>query len=224
MASSRSRNLIVLVFVLTLGMTGHARAEVSRCASIDDPRLMMKCYAELNAEMLERKAARRTKSGPFVLIATDERASWQLRADSLTRDGWGRLSLRLYASRFWVRAVDKQDAVRYEDLRPSLLLRCAGGAMSGYMVWGVFLGVEQAKITFRYDDEPAQAILAPVSLNQERIQPLTESRLIHRITEMFTKNNLTASVTPMGGDPIAVAFNLRNLEIAIAPLRESCDW
>ena len=220
------RMLALLVSLVVGGATASLQAEaaVSKCAAINVPSLLLKCYDKLTKEREAGATTRAKKKSPFVLIRSDWESGWQLIAAGLTGDRWQRLNLRVYSKHFWVRSDDKRDIANVEDLRPSLWFRCINGKMSGFINWGIFLDVEKARIVFRYDDEPAQAAMVQVSKDHKKIESLSEDRVIFRIKEMFGKSKLTARVTPQGGKPLAVTFKISGLESAIKPLRKSCNW
>lgn len=201
-----------------------AYAEVSECVTYDDPKRLMECYRRL---LMEKDTQQdRPRSGPYILIKSedDRETGWSLSASEMTPSGWRNLSLRTYAKNLWVRSEDQADAQRFEDLRPSIWIRCIDGTMSGFMDWGVFLDVRNARVAFRYDDEPVQAAVPHISEDRQRIEPISEDRLIQRITELFGKRRMVAQVTPQGENPLAVEFDVYGLEQAIAPLRAACSW
>jgi hypothetical protein len=199
-------------------------AELSECAVIENPQALLDCYERLTRQWLATRPRTGANDAPFVPVESEEKNGWQLTASDLDNGLWHRINLRLYAKRFWVRSSDKADLVRLKDLRPSLWFRCIDGHMSGYIDWGVYLEVEKAKITFKYDNEQAQVAFAPVSADREKIEALDEKHLIARIKQMFGKRTLTASVVPLGEKPVAVTFDISQTETAVRPLRKSCGW
>ena len=222
--------ILLVVYVAAAGF--QAKAAKSKCAAMDHPPHLLKCYEQLAKEWLtkreqsgnRKKTQSDKKKSSFILIKSDMDSGWQLAAEGLTDDGWERLNLRLYSTHFWVRSGDEQDIAHLKDLRPSLWFRCIDGRMSGFIDWGIYLDIEKAKIVFRYDNESAQVAMAQVSEDHKKIEPLSEDRLISRIKEMFGKKKITARVTPLEEKPIAVTFNISRLETAIKPLRKSCNW
>lgn len=219
----RMSALLALSIAVGAAANLQAKAAVSECADIDDPARLLECYANL-AKKREAEAARAENKSPFVLVRSDSDSGWRLSASELSGDHWRRLNLRVYAKNFWVRSDDQRKIAHLADLRPSLWFRCVNGKMSGFIDWGIFLDIEKAKIVFRYDNEPTQVAMVQVSEDHKKVESLSEDRLIARIKEMFGKNTLTASVTPLGEEPLAVSFNISGLENAIKPLRESCHW
>ncbi len=203
----------------------NSKAAVSKCASIDDPNRLLECYNELSKVRSENRTHKTsTKAGAYVHVKSDRRPGWQLYAAGLTAEGWERLNLRVHSSNMWIRADEHDDLKNLKDMRPSIWLRCIRGRMSGYIDWGIFLDVERAKIVFRFDQEPFQTALARVSKNHQKIEPLSKAKLLERIKEMFGKRKFIAKVTPVGEQPLAVEFDISNLEQAIRPLRETCNW
>ena len=221
--ASRVAAVICAAYLIVFSSTAQA-ADLSECALIENPRALLDCYERLTRQWLETRPRTASHIAPFVLVEAEKKDGWQLIASGFHNGRWDRLNLRLYASRFWVRSTDKDDLARLKDLRPSLWFRCINGKMSGYIDWGIYLEVEKAQIPYRYDDEPMQAAFAPVSADREKIETLDETFLISRIKQMFGKRKLTASVVPLGEKPVAVTFDISEIEAAIQPLRDSCSW
>ncbi len=204
-----------------------ALAEVSECVSYDDPKRLMECYRKLlTGQDMSAGTPERLKVGPYILVKSedDSEIGWTLTASDMTPKGWRHLSLRTYAKNLWVRSEDQSDAQRFEDLRPSIWIRCVDGDLTGFMDWGIFLDVRNARITFRFDEEPVRAAVPHISADRQRIEPISKDQLIRRISAMFGKHTLVAQVTPEGEQPLAVDFDIYGLETAIQPLRTACPW
>ena len=228
----RSRRTSLISWIVAAAFVGAVgaqtvRAEVSECVGYDDPKRLMACYSKLMVDQVDAATgAKKPRVGPYIHVKSqdDSESGWTLTASDMGAAGWRSLSLRTYARNLWVRSEDQADAQRFEDLRPSIWLRCIDGQLSGFMDWGVFLDIERARITFRFDDEPVRAATTNVSADRQRIEPLGREQLIQRIRAMSNRQTLVAQVTPPGERPLAVEFDISGLVQAIQPLREACPW
>jgi len=216
--------VVFLLFVIGAMFTFKVEAAASRCVTIDSPSLLLECYRNLTKEREARTNNVEQNRSPFVLIDSNLNSGWQLVAVGLSGDQWRSINLRVYSKHFWIRSDEKRDIERVSDLRPSLWFRCIDGKMSGFLDWGIFLDVEKARIVFRLDSDPPKALIAPVSKDHKKIEPISENWVILRIKQMFGKKTLTARVTPQGQKTLAVVFNISGIENAVKPLRKSCYW
>ena len=101
-----------------------------------------------------------------------------------------------------------------------LVLRCRSNKTSAYIDWNDYLGSETFVLT-RAGKEKAMTEKWRLSTDS---QASFHPKPISFIKNMIQHDVLVAQTTPYNESPVMAIFNINNLEIVIAPLRETCSW
>jgi type VI secretion system protein VasI len=103
----------------------------------------------------------------------------------------------------------------------ALILRCKSNQTEVYINWNNYLGSEAA-VTSRIGDAAAQTRLW--SLSTDSKATFYPSGDISFIKSLMGVDQFVAQVTPYSESPVTAVFNTSGLEVAVAPLRETCNW
>jgi len=109
--------------------------------------------------------------------------------------------------------------------RPSLILRCKQKQTEAYIVTGmppqVEYGSDGATVTTRLDKDRAIKLRMSKSTDGEA---LFFGQSVGFIKSMLRKSTLLFDFTPFNSSPVMTTFDLRGIDEAIKPLRETCKW
>lgn len=106
---------------------------------------------------------------------------------------------------------------------PRLFITCRESSTSIYVFWDRFISTQNTNVLVRIDDEPARTHRWGISTGNDATG-LWRGSGISFIKSLFGKDQLLVEVTPHGADAQRAVFDITDLELAIQPLRESCDW
>lgn len=108
---------------------------------------------------------------------------------------------------------------------PSLVLRCKEKKTEAYIVTGmspqVEYGTDGATVTLRFDKEKATKYRTSKSTDGEA---LFFGQSIGLIKKMLGHTTLLFEFVPFNSSPTMTTFDLRGLNDAIRPLRDTCKW
>lgn len=102
-----------------------------------------------------------------------------------------------------------------------LIIRCMSNKTDFLIVWQDYLGSEATVLT-RIGQEPA--VTAKWSLSTDSKATFYPDNPIPYINKMMASESFVAQVTPYNESPITATFDIRGLENAIKPVRETCKW
>lgn len=106
---------------------------------------------------------------------------------------------------------------------PRLFINCRENSTSIYVFWDRFISTQNTNVLVRIDDEPAKTHRWNISTGNNSTG-LWRGSGIPFIKSLFGKDQLLVEVTPYGADAQRAVFNITDLELAIQPLRQSCNW
>lgn len=108
---------------------------------------------------------------------------------------------------------------------PSLILRCKEKKTEAYIVTGmtpqVEYGTDGATVTLRFDKEKATKYRTSKSTDSEA---LFFSQSIALSKKMLGHKTLLFEFVPFNSSPAMTTFDLRGLDEAIRPVRDTCKW
>ena len=194
-------------------------AGVEECVKLYKSSDRLDCYDRF----IPRRAPKSAKSN-YVLVEANLDSAWRLISEQSSSGSNTDYHLRVLAKQLWIPKGDEKDTAHLRDLRPSIWFQCVNSMMSGFVEWGIFLDVNEAKIVFVYDKGPVQKGIFKLSRDHTKIESAGEDQLVARIIEMFDKRTLTASIKPLGEPVITVSFDVSGLRSKVRPLRQACNW
>lgn len=108
-----------------------------------------------------------------------------------------------------------------------LVLRCMENTTSAFMVGDChfasgFQGY--GRVTYRVDKKKARTVSMDASTDNEALGLWRGRTAIPFIKQLIGGETLLMRATPFNESPIEVEFDIRGLEEAVKPLRESCGW
>lgn len=102
-----------------------------------------------------------------------------------------------------------------------LFIRCKSLKTNVFINWRDYLGNE-ARVLTRIGQEKAETRRWSLSTNsQATFFPINE---IDYLKKLLVVDSFVAQVTPYNENPITAVFDIRGLDNAIKPLRETCRW
>ncbi len=109
---------------------------------------------------------------------------------------------------------------------PVLVLRCKEHKTEAYIRTGMAANVEygrvdEATVRIRLDRDSARETITSESTDHEA---LFFREPIGLIRSMLKHEQLTFGFTPFNSSAVQTTFDLRGLDAAVVPLRESCGW
>lgn len=108
---------------------------------------------------------------------------------------------------------------------PELGFSCSAGVTTAYFLYrDTEFGSGVQDVTLRFDFEPPATTPFPIIPTGHGFGPAPDEDAIAFAMSLFGHDRLTVTVTPQFLDEIEVEFRVRDLEAAIAPVREACDW
>ncbi len=106
--------------------------------------------------------------------------------------------------------------IRCEKGRTQAFINFAGHFMADINDGGV--------ITYRIDNEKAQSIRLKESTNNEALMFRKGNHSIRWTRQLFGKSILYVQATPYRKGPLLLRFPIHEIEDAIEPLRNACNW
>jgi len=104
---------------------------------------------------------------------------------------------------------------------PSLILRCSENKTEAFIAWGIFINLQDTKVSVRLDKEPAKKSFWSLSTDGKAT---FVNNSINFIKELAKHKKLTVQVTPYSSGSVVTTFALDGIENAIKPIRETCSW
>ena len=117
--------------------------------------------------------------------------------------------------------VADQGQSRYgEDI--TLVLRCKSNTTEVIILWNDYLGLDETRVTTRVGSKQAQTRTWSISTNNKAM--FLRGSKTSFIKELMTVDQLIAQTTPYGENSVMAIFDIKGLDKAIGPLRETCSW
>ncbi len=117
---------------------------------------------------------------------------------------------------------------RYKDAgRLELMMRCLENTTSFILSHGDAFFADTAgfgKVRFRLDDDRAFSRNMVERSDNQGLGLWSGRRSIPIIRDMFGHDRLLVEIQPYNESPRTFTFNISNLEDAVRPLREACNW
>lgn len=108
------------------------------------------------------------------------------------------------------------------NAQPRLYIRCKEKTTEVFVVWDVYLGIDETDILHRLDDRPARTLEWSISTDYKAA--FYPGNDISFARELQKHDKLLLRVTPYGESPVTATFELAGLENAIESLKQACRW
>ena len=196
--------LVMAIAIPALAKPCAAYDDLADCAAIEDGTTRLACYDELSGRDL-RDSKLTPTTGKWVISKkvsdiNDRPLIWvMLPAEGLQNDG-----ISIYA-------------------KPSLDLSCEDGQTYAYIAPQRVMSVsnDSMDVLFQIDGGPAKREIWQVSGDGRKIfQP----RPIPWIKALMPARKLAVQIVIYGRDSLNFSFDLKGLDLAVAPLRDLCSW
>jgi type VI secretion system protein VasI len=195
---------VVVTAMLALTKPSAAYDDLADCAAVADGTKRLACYDELAGRDL-RDSKLTPTTGKWVISKkvsdiNDRPLIWvMLPAENLPNDG-----ISIYA-------------------KPSLDLRCEDGQTDAYIAPQrvMSLSNDGLDVLFQIDGGPAKREIWQVSSDGRKIY---QPRPIPWIKALMAAGKLDVQIVIYGRDSLNFSFDLKGLDLAVAPLRALCDW
>lgn len=202
---------IALVLAANLHLSNIAAAGASdglkKCAAIADTAKRIVCYDALASQYGTPPKVGRDKIGTKWSVATEVSPI----TDSTD------VFLQLRADKPIVTDV-------FGEAIPIFIVQCVNGKTSAAIDWGFIIGGGKTPITYRVDDQRAEAANVNISDNFRAIVSFDEKRLIKFLKLLLGKKKLAVQVNALSQGPVTTVFDVSDYEKAVVPLRQSCSW
>ncbi|MDR0274124.1 MAG: type VI secretion protein [Burkholderiaceae bacterium] len=206
--------IIIAVMTLALGCV------VSPLARADVNSDMARCAAESNGvkrlECFDSIVHRLGLSSPR--SATNTVSKWRVDKETSRMDDSTNVMVSLEAE-------SNISGWPSKTYTPSLVLRCKEKKTEVYIVTGmspqVEYGTNGATVTLRFDKDKATKIQTSKSTDG---QALFFGQSVSFIKNMIGHSTLLFEFVPFNSSPAMTTFDLKGIEEAIKPLRETCKW
>lgn len=179
-------------------------AEIAACATISDEGERLACFDTL--------AAKLAPGDP-----SEASGKWEVASQVSPIDDGTNVYLSLEAE-------DTVEDLLEGTVRPRLWLQCEEGATSAFVDWGFPIGGGQKQLTARLDREDAETAVLQISDDFRSIGGFRGPNVVDYVQRMLAATLFTVRTTSISNDPLTVTFDLRGLDEAIQPLRQSCNW
>lgn len=209
------------------GAGGDLRAQLARCAAIQDALNRLECFDLLTRGMGLSAPAAATPAAPASMpplavpqasgtpvpqSTTSKVSGWQV---VIKRDDKGRVhSVTLET------AAAQGVGVRGDPV--TLSLRCMDTETTAFIDWESYVGNDSVPVTVNVGG-------AGNSRSNWRISPngtmtYYPGKAVPFVQSLLAASRLDARVNPYGGHEISARFDLSGLAAAIQPLRQACRW
>ncbi|WP_292978866.1 type VI secretion system-associated protein TagO [Nitrosomonas sp.] len=210
--SLRQRLLLVAFSVLTISTSFSANAdsskEITRCAAESNSIKRLECFDALSNHL----GVSSSKTSSTII------SKWHVNKETS----------RIDDSTNVIVSLDSDTPISGwlgKTFTPSLVLRCKENKTELYIVTGmspqVEYGTDGATITLRFDKEKATKYHTSKSTDGEA---LFFGQSIGVIKKMLGHTTLLFQFIPFNSSPAMTTFDLRGIQEAVKPLRETCKW
>ncbi len=202
---------LILIFLMSTFHNANANASVERqvwkCSLIRDRIARLDCFDDLAARVEGRNEQTVSHKTP----------GWRTSTEVDPLDD----SQNVYMV---VKSTDPVETWLEGTVRPGLWLQCVRGKTSGFIYWGFIVGGGKKDVTYRIDSQEPKTATLLASDDFVSLSSWDSTRVINFIKSIFGKKRLLVQVTPGSEGPVTATFNIRGIETAIQPLRDSCGW
>tara|TARA_R110002110_G_scaffold301156_1_gene515216 strand:- start:180979 stop:181590 length:612 start_codon:yes stop_codon:yes gene_type:complete len=202
------KKIISCILSLTLFLSVNIYAQIpaqdiAECAVISGELDRLECYDQL--------ARDNSLDGPQPSgVVIDGTGKWSVRVETNPLDDTTTVTLVLRAdegeSRFGTPV--------------GMVARCQSGETDIFIAWSEYLGSE-AVVTHRIGQNDAVRSRWALSTDSQATFFNNPQDLLE---QMLGEERLVTQVTPYNENPVTAIFDIRGLENAITPLRETCNW
>jgi type VI secretion system protein VasI len=109
-------------------------------------------------------------------------------------------------------------------VKPQLVIACSEKTVRFYIDWRVYLGIDDAMVTYRIDKGKAITRDWSISTDNRAAGIWDTQSSVPVIKTMFGRQQIVARVTPYGANPATVTFDISQIDAAIKPVRAACKW
>lgn len=196
---------LVIVFAHTTGVQAQSKEELAKCAAISGGIDRLTCFDAITKAL--------NVDTPKV-DSLENKGKWLVNSEQSPIDDSKNVFLTLSAN--------APIPGRYgKNPTPTLVFRCMEKRTEGYINFGVYLGMGTTAVTLRLDKDKAQTNQWGISNDHEAAfipQPILFLKALTK------KETLLVQVTPYGGNPVMMTFDVEDLIQAVKPLSEACNW
>ncbi len=197
--------LIVGVTLISSVAFAGTKERIAKCAANDSDASRLICYDNLAKSLGVDKPKTKITVG---------KGKWRIREDKSPIDD----SVNVYLS------VSANETVTsgYKTVKPIIYVRCAENKTNIFLVWDLYLGIDETRMLTRFDKEKPETRTWSISTDYKAV--FVRSSDISFAKKMMKHDKLLAQITPYGESPVMATFDIRGLSEAIKPLRKACHW
>lgn len=192
----------------TNGQAQSEKSAIARCAAIDSPTQRLACFDALATRLGVARPAVTTTTSPGGI------GTWKVSTETSPIDDSKNVYLMLEAQESIPGLIG--------TVRPTLVVRCKERKTEAYIIWGVYLGLEETNVLTRLDEEKATSTTWNISTDNKAT--FYRGSEIQWLRQLLPHRKLLAQVTPYGESPTMVTFMLTGMTQAMRPLQEACGW
>lgn len=197
--------IILILLLLPISAIADTKKEIAECAAKDKDGERLVCYDNLAKSLGVDK--------PFTKV-TKGKGKWIVSKEISPIDDSVNVVLTLNANELVTSG--------YNQVEPTLVLRCAENTTNAYLVWGLYLGLDKTKMLTRLDKQ--EALISWWSISTDNKAVFVRGSDIQFIKKLMNHEKLLAQITPYGESPVIATFDIGGLSEAIKPLRKACNW
>lgn len=205
----------ILATSASMIFVGPALAEVKQ-----PDRELATCAAETNSvkrlECYDGLAKKRGVAEPDTKLVTA--GKWQVHTSTSKIDDSQNVTLMLDANE----TVHNHIGLRRET--PEIHIYCRDNRTMFFVLWKVYLGIDETQMTHRIDKAKAVEGFWDISTDHTAVGKGSGRAAIPFIKSLFGKEQFLARITPYGANSLTVTFDIAGLEEAVKPLRKACNW
>jgi len=196
--------IIGLVFYSSLVAAG-TKEDIEKCAAIEGDASRLICYDNLAKSLGVDKPKSKLSTG---------NGKWKVLEKKSPIDD----STNVYIS------VESEDSVKsgYKTVRPTLYVRCAENKTNVFIIWDLYLGIEETRMLTRFDQQ--KATNRTWSISTDNTSVFVRGSDIEFARTLMKHDKLLTQIIPYGESPVMATFDIRGLSDAIVPLRKACHW
>lgn len=197
----------ILTFSYLVGGTAFAadlKKNIAKCAQILGALERLECFDAL----AHTQGVDKPKD---VTPAIGGKGKWEVSVESNPVDDTKTVTLTLMS-----------DGARSRWGNPvGLAIRCKSNETNFFIAWQDYLG-RKATVLTRLGQE--KAVTSEWSLSTDSKATFYPGSPISYIKQMMANSSFVAQVTPYNESPVTATFDIKGLENAVKPLRETCHW
>lgn len=198
--------LIVIMSIFTTNTIAQQTTSPKQCSEIVNNEERLSCY-----DFLFKPAQ--------LVDDTDDFGEWKIRTEKSKFDD----SLKVFLH---VRKTNSVTDRFGNDKDIALVLRCQENTTSAFFVFDTFMSDNNGRgiVEYRLDKDKKKTVSMTESGDNQALGLWRGGSAIPFIRQLLNKKAMVVRATPFSESPMTIEFNISNLENAIKPLAEACNW